>query len=99
MSIPTSAPPVAKKSQRKSIDSNALSPHLVARATQLAIEARRMVLGGTMSISKEGHDRQPLAAEHRHFYEPEEPEIPTPARRAALEALEREFRDLLAPAR
>jgi hypothetical protein len=50
-----------------------------------------------MSISEDGHDRRQLAAEDRHFYKHEEPEIPTPARLAALAALEWEFRDLLVP--
>lgn len=52
-----------------------------------------------MSTGEDGQDRKLRAADDRHDYEHEEPEILTPARRAALAALEREFRDLLASAR
>lgn len=52
-----------------------------------------------MSTGENGQDRKLQAADDRHGYEHDESEILTPARRAALAALEQEFRDLLAPAR
>jgi len=53
-------------------------------------------MGVNMSLDEVGHRTRELATEDRHFYGREEPEDHvTPARRAALEALEREFRDLL----
>lgn len=45
-------------------------------------------------------EHRPIRSEQRGFYEPDEsrPSLMTPARRAALDALEREFHELLAAA-
>jgi len=61
------------------------------------MEARRIGLGGTMSLHEADHSGRALDETEQRFGEPDKAEnLMTPARRMALAALEREFHDLLA---
>jgi len=70
-------------------------PQAARRApTQIALESVNRLKGEAMQLNKA--DDRPSQAEDRPFYEHDKPQnLMTPARRAALDALERELRELL----